>query len=261
MIHPSLVGRWPFVAFAFLPSLFACSRSDAPQLASPSHVDAALLANGAHVVHSRFETDRDSLAFVFDVSPPVESTPAVRWLDGTDTERAVDVLRDGDRYVAFLPALAPLGDGRLLIEINDPKTGFPEFHTANLARRAHVGDRPAARPSRDGRFQVFSQPDGVSSSLAFAIGGSEQPLGALPPDVRADEVRGTYSLALDSDDRLDGWMFTIAFDDADGTPAVYFLPERADVWQLLEGNVLEEHHLVSAGLPGPGTFLIVGVRS
>jgi hypothetical protein len=216
-----------------------------------------------HVVRSRFEAGPSDgeLTLIFDVSPVPEALPSVRWLGATprDDARTLAVRSDQTgRYSAVLADVPPVADGRVLIELSDPGNGSFDIHSAEFALREHVADRPSSRPSRDGRFVVFTKPEGVSPVLRLLIGSSEQPVGDLPPGVTSGAVVGVYSLDfLPASDAADGWQLTMAVTATDVKPALFYLAKGEAVWRVLDSTTLEGHSLLGAGFAGPGTYMLV----
>ena len=216
-----------------------------------------------HLVRSRFESGpaEGELTFVFDVTPVPESLPKVSWLGATPRvdARRLEVKSDQTgRYLVVLANVPPLADGRLLIEVSDPGTGTYTLHSADFALREHVADRPSSRSSRDGRFVVFTKPEGVSPESRLLIGSADQPLEDLPPRVDDKSVAEVYSVEfLPASARVDGWQLTMAVGTTDANAVLFYLPKGGRRWRLLESAAMEEHSLRSARFEGPGTYLLV----
>ena len=216
-----------------------------------------------HLVRSRFEPGptEGELTFVFDVSPVPESLPRVSWLGATprvDARRLEVKSEQTARYSVVLANVPPVSDGRLLIELSDPSTATNDLHSADFALREHVADGPSSRPSRDGRFVVFTKPEGVSPGSRLLIGGSDQPMEELPPGVKDESVVAVYSIEfLPASDRVDGWQLTMAVEAADANAVLFYLPKGRRTWRLLESAAMEEHSLRSARFEGAGTYLLV----
>jgi hypothetical protein len=215
-----------------------------------------------HLVRSRFEpgpSDRE-LTLVFDVSPTPQAPPVVRRLGATphDDAETLAVRRDPTgRYSAVLANVPPVADGRVLIELSDPGAGTFELHGADFALREHVADRPSSRPSRDGRFVVFTKPEGISPGARLLIGSGERPTEDLPPAVTSKAVLAVYSLDfLPASDSGDGWLLTMAVTATDAKPVLFYLPKGGAVWKVLDSTALEEHSLLAARVAGPGTYLL-----
>lgn len=216
-----------------------------------------------HLVRSRFESGpaEGELTFVFDVSPVPESLPRVSLLGATprvDARRLEVKSNQSGRYSVVLANVPPLADGRLLIELSDPNTGTHDLHSADFALREHVANGPASRPSRDGRFVVFTKPEGVSPGMRLLIGSGDQPMEDLPPQVNDKSVAAAYSIEfLPASARVDGWQLTMAVGATDANAVLFYLPKGGRRWRLLESAAMEEHSLRSARFEGPGTYLLV----
>lgn len=250
-----------------------CTRVQVPrESGSPRETQATTLDKSSaqlgqppkiHLVRSRFEPGPTSgdLTLVFDVNPIPQSLPRVSWLGATPRDDARALAVDSGpvgRYSAVLANVPPVGDGRVLIELSDPSTGTYDLHSAEFALRQHVADGPSSRPSRDGRFVVFTKPEGVSPKLRLLIGSGEQPLEDLPAGVTNRAVAAVYSLDfLPKSDQVVGWQLTMATGETDANPALFYLAKGSKVWKLLESHEIEEHGLRAARVEGAGIYLIV----
>lgn len=214
-----------------------------------------------HLVRGRFEpgSDDGKLTFIFDVSPIPESLPTVRWVRslGDDPKTvAVQSEKDG-RYNVVLDNVQKLDDGQVLIELSNAVAGSFETHGAEFALLEHVTDRSASRPSRNGHFQVFTRPGGLSPASRLLIGSSEQPIENLPAGVKDSAVAGVYTLDLLPLANPDGWLLTMAVASTDAKPTIFYLPKGETVWRVLKTTAIEDHPLLGASVPGPGTYLLV----
>ena len=215
----------------------------------------------AHVVRSRFEPAAadGELNFTFDVSPAPQTLPSVRWVAAAgDSAKTLTVRSDETgRYTVVLSDVAKVTDGQLLIELVNPGSESFEIHRAEFALREYVADRPASRPSRDGRFQVFTKPEGVSPELRLLIGSSEQPIERLPSGVTNEAVAGVYTVDFLPAANPDGWLLTMPVPRNDAHPALHFLGKGQKVWRVLDSRLLESPPLLGAGFAGAGTYLLV----
>jgi hypothetical protein len=213
-----------------------------------------------HAVRGRFEpgpSDKE-LIFVFDVSPTPQALPTVRWLGSTprDDARTLTVQSDQTgRYSALLAEVAVVAGGRVTIELSDKDTGGADLHGADFALN-HVSGS-SSQQSRDGRFVVFTKPEGVSPSQRLLIGSVEQPIEGLPRGVTDKALAAVYSVTfLPESLRADDWQLTIAVGPNDAQAVLFYLPKDGKDWKRIESAALPEQSLRIAHFAGPGTYLL-----
>lgn len=238
----------------------AGSLNEAKAATSDTQPDQSAQPLKPHVVRGRFEpgsTDGE-LTFIFEVSPKPEALPNVRWVAaaGDDARTLVVQSDETGRYSAVLAGVPKVSDGQVLIELSNPDNKLAEVHGAEFALREQVADRPAARPSRDGHFQVFTKPEGVSPELRLLIGSSEQPIENLPKGVTTGAVAGVYTLDFLPAANPDGWLLTIAAPTGAHSVLFYIAKDGAG-WRVLNTKMIESHKLLSADFAGAGTYMLV----
>jgi len=243
---------------AFIPRAFI---NDTKVLAQENQQPQSQPLPKPHLVKSRFQPGPDdrTLTLVFDVSPPTDAAPRVRWRNEGDEVKTLEVRSDPDAsYTAVLNDVPSLTDGEVLIEIASADNKSLEIHRAEFALRQHVASGPSSRPSRNGRFVVFTKPEGVASQLRLLIGSGEQPIDKLPDGVTSEAVSEVYSLdLLSASNGGDGWLLTIAVDKSDNKPVIFYLPKNGQAWRTLSSTPVEGHDLIGATFAGAGTYMLV----
>lgn len=215
----------------------------------------------AHLVRGRFEPGPadGELTFIFDVSPTPESLPNVRWVgaSGDNSKTLAVSSNESGRYSVVLADVPKVSDGQVLIKLSIPGSESFEIHGAEFALREQVADRPAARPSRDGHFQVFTKPNGVSPELRLLIGSTEQPIENLPRGVTNGSVAGVYTLDFLPAANPDGWLLTVAVTPSDPHAVLLYHPKGDAAWRTLSSTQLEGHPLLGVNFAGAGTYMLV----
>jgi hypothetical protein len=215
-----------------------------------------------HAVAARIEAgagDRE-LKLEFTVNPVIRVTPTVRWLGvGRADAQNLEVKSDSPgHYSARLGDIGNVDYGQLLIELPNTPDGRRELHSADFAFREIVTNTPSLSPSRDGRFVVYTKPEGVARGSRLLITSGELPIDALPAGLSGRPVLGMYSVdSVPSPAKMEGWQMAIAIPQGEARPAVFYLAKGAKTWKQLETGVIEGRPMLGAAIPGPGTYLLV----
>jgi hypothetical protein len=183
----------------------------------------------------------------------------VLWRNEADEVKTLEIKSDPDAsYTAVLNDVSSVTDGEVLIEIAAADNKSVEIHRAEFAVRQHFASGPSSRPSRNGRFVVFTKPERVAPELRLLIGSGEQPIDKLPDGVASEAVSEVYSLdLLSASNRVDGWLLTMVVDRSDNKPVIFYLPKNSQAWRTLSSTPVEGHDLIGATFAGAGTYMLV----
>jgi hypothetical protein len=217
-------------------------------------------AGEPHVVRGGFEPGDGyrELTFTFEVSPELPTAPTVRLLqDPPETPIPLDVTsEDKGRYTVVLKELpAPAAEGRLLIELHDGERIEP--HHADFVVRPHDPTRVGSHPSLDGTVVVDVPQKDAPPDLTLVLGAVDLPLDGLPDGIAEQDVLATWSLDLSTLPKtFDGWVLMVGAPD-DAEPRLFWRPTGGVAWKETDRLPLYEHAVVTAPVPGPGTWIAV----